>query len=161
GSRPARLRHYSWKLVPVRVGRHRFYARELAALHKEEKIDAVLAMGLEAGKAALRVREKHGVPFVVNPRSYLAEPIGPPKYKLAKTLTEKCNALVTLSKSACIAWYSRFGASAGPNAFGVLNGCDPTEHEGEAEPLPQMNLQAGVPLILSVGMLRRPKGHHV
>lgn len=79
GSRPARLRKYSWKLVPVKIGRQRFYARELSALHKEEKIDVVLAMGLEAGAAALRFRAKHGVPFVLNPRSYLAEPIGHPK----------------------------------------------------------------------------------
>ncbi len=161
GSRPARLHKYSWKLVPVKIGRQRFYARELSALHKEEKIDVVLAMGLEAGAAALRFRAKHGVPFVLNPRSYLAEPIGHPKYKLAKKLTEQCNAFVALSNSACIAWYWRFGASVPQNAFGVLNGCDPREHEGEIEPLPDVKLQPGVPLLLSVGMLRRPKGHHV
>ena len=112
GSRPARLRKYSWKLVPVKIGRPRFYARELATLHKEEKIDVVLAMGLEAGAAALRFRAKQGVPFVLNPRSYLAEPIGHPKYTLAKKLTEQANAFVALSNSACIAWYWRFGASA-------------------------------------------------
>ena len=161
GSRPARLRKYSWKLVPVKIGRPRFFAREMATLHKEEKIDVVLAMGLEAGAAALRFRAKQGVPFVLNPRSYLAEPIGHPKYTLAKKLTEQANAFVALSNSACIAWYWRFGASVPENAFGVLNGCDPREHEGEVEPLPDVKLQPGVPLLLSVGMLRRPKGHHV
>ncbi len=161
GSRPARLRKYTWKLVPVNIGRPRFYARELAALHKKEKIDVVLAMGIAAGAAALRFRAKHGVPFVLNPRSYLGETIGHPKYKLAKKLTEQCNAFVALSNSACIAWYRRFGASVPQNAFGVLNGCDPREHEGEVEPLPEVKLQPGVPLLLSVGMLRRPKGHHV
>lgn len=161
GSRPARLRRYTWKLIPVKIGRPRFFARELATLHKEEEIDVVLAMGLEAGAAALRFRTKHGVPFVLNPRSYLAEPIGHPKYKLAKKLTEQCNAFVALSNSACIAWYWRLGASVPENAIGVLNGCDPREHEGEVEPLPEVRLQQGVPLLLSVGMLRRPKGHHV
>jgi len=161
GSRPARLRRYTWKLVPVKIGRPRFYAHELAALHKEERIDVVLAMGLEAGAAALRFRTKHCVPYLLNPRSYLAEPIGHPKYKLAKKLTEQCNAFVALSNSACVAWYWRFGASVPQNAVGILNGCDTREHEGEVEPPPDLRLQPGVPLLLSVGMLRRPKGHHV
>lgn len=161
GSRPARLRRYSWKLVPVKVGRPRLFARELARVHNEETIDVVLAMGLEAGAAALRFRGKHGVPFVLNPRSYLAEPVGHRSYDLARKLTEQCNAFVALSNSACTAWYARLGAGVPRNAFGVLNGCNPREHDGDLEPLPEVSLQAGVPLLLSVGMLRRPKGHHV
>ena len=161
GSRPARLRRYGWKLVPVKIGRPRFFARHLAALHREEHIDVVMAMGLEAGAAALRFRQKHRIPFVLNPRSYLAEPVGHARFRLARELTAQCNALVALSHAACSAWYARFGAPVPPNAFGVLNGCDLREHDGEASPLPELQPPTEVPLLLSVGMLRRPKGHHV
>lgn len=154
GSGPALLRRYAWRWLPVRLGRPRFFARELARLHRTSPIDAVLAMGLEAGAAALRFRAQSGVPFVLNPRSYLAEAVGHPKFRLARKLTEQCNGFIALSAAACGAWFARLGAEVPGHARGILNGCTPWRPVGAAAAQVE-------PMILSVGMLRRPKGHHL
>ncbi len=155
----ARLRRYSWRLIPVGFGRSRFYARELCRIHRGHKIDVVIAMGLDAASAAERFRSSTGTPFVINPRSYLAEPANHPRFELAAEQTAAANSFVALSQAACNAWFKRLGAVRPAGAFGVLNGCDRSEFEGESTPLPAIGTE--VPVILSMGMLRRPKGHHV
>ncbi|NUO15697.1 MAG: glycosyltransferase family 4 protein [Planctomycetaceae bacterium] len=154
GSGPACLRRYAWRWLPVRLGRPRFFARELARLHAQSPIDAVLAMGLEAGAAALRFRAQSGVPYVLNPRSYLGEAVGHPKFSLARRLTDQCNGFIALSPAACKAWFARLGSEVPGLARGIFNGCTPGRPSGP----PTAHRE---PMILSVGMLRRTKGHHL
>ncbi|MEZ5993943.1 MAG: glycosyltransferase family 4 protein [Planctomycetota bacterium] len=158
GGGPARLRRYPWRLMPTKYGRPRFYARELERLHVGNHIDAVLAMGLEPGAAALRFRESSGVPFVLNPRSFLVNAPGTWKFDRARMLMRECDAFVALSESAADAWCEVLGYPRNGKAFGVLNGVDPAELKGPASPPPGLN---GEPLILCMAMLREPKGQHV
>ncbi|MCA8912570.1 MAG: glycosyltransferase family 4 protein [Planctomycetes bacterium] len=158
GGGEARLRRYPWRLVPTKFGRPRFYARELERLHRRHEIDAVIAMGLEPGAAALRFRETAGVPFVLNPRSFLVNAPGTWKFERAQLLMRECDAFVALSESAADAWCAALGYQRDGKVFGVLNGVDPTELEGKTNPPSGLN---GHPLILCMAMLRVPKGQHV
>lgn len=159
GRNPARLRRYWWKIVPVRHGRHRFYARELAKVHRKRPIDVVLAMGLAPGYAALEFRGRHGVPFVLNPRSLMNDGPGS-KFDRAVELIRACDAFAAPSESAACDWCRVLGYARDEKIFGILNGCVPGEFEGEAEP-PQ-GLETGrEPLLLSMAQLRKVKGHHL
>ena len=158
GGGTAILRRYGWRLVPSRYGRPRFYARELGRLHAVRPIDAVVAMGLESAAAALRFREQSGVPFVLNPRSFLVNAPGTWKHDRARLLIRECDSFVALSESAADAWCAALEYPRDGKVFGVLNGVDPTELEGTAEPPPGIQ---GAPLILCMAMLREPKGQHV
>lgn len=154
----ARLRRYPWRLMPTKYGRPRYYARELERLHARDPVDAVLAMGLEPAAAALRFRESSGVPFVLNPRSFLVNAPGTWKFDRARMLMRECDAFVALSESAADAWCEVLEYPHDGKIFGVLNGVDPAELEGPANPPPGLN---GEPLILCMAMLREPKGQHV
>ena len=155
GGGQATLRRYPWRLVPTRYGRPRFYARELQRLGA---VDVVVAMGLESATAALKFREQTGVPFVLNPRSFIVNARGTWKYERAGLLLRECNAFVALSESAADAWCEAVGYPRDGRVFGVLNGVDAAELRGVAAPPPGIN---GAPLILCMAMLREPKGQHL
>ncbi|MCB9933900.1 MAG: glycosyltransferase family 4 protein [Planctomycetes bacterium] len=158
GGGSARLRRYPWRLLPTRYGRPRFYSRELARLHAQRPIDAVLAMGLESAAAALRFRAESGVPFVLNPRSFLVNAPGTWKFERARMLLRECDAFVALSESAADAWCSALDYARDGKVFGVLNGVDAAELTGPVEPPSGLS---GESLILCMAMLREPKGQHL
>lgn len=158
GGGKAALRRYGWRLVPTKFGRPRYYARELERLHAGSPVDCVLAMGLEPGSAALRFRQRSGVPFVLNPRSFLVNAPGTWKYARARMLMRECDAFVALSESAAAAWCDVLKLPPSDKLFGVLNGVDPAELAGPGTAPPGLD---GSPLILCMAMLREPKGQHV
>ncbi|MCB9892884.1 MAG: glycosyltransferase family 4 protein [Planctomycetes bacterium] len=158
GGGSAQLFRYPWRLVPTRYGRPRFYARELERLHTRRPIEVVIAMGLESGAAALRFRAQSGTPFVLNPRSFLANAPGTWKHDRARQLIRECDAFVALSGSAADAWCDALEYQRDQKVFGILNGVDSHQFDGPTEPPPGIN---GAPLILCMAMLREPKGQHV
>jgi glycosyltransferase involved in cell wall biosynthesis len=172
GGGKALLRRYPWRLVPTKYGRPRFFARQLERIRRRRPIDAVIAMGLEPGAAALRFREQTGVPFVLNPRSFLINAPGTWKFERAQMLMRECDAFVALSESAADAWCKVLGYERDGKVFGILNGVDPGELEGKTSPPAGLDRRSAsaattgrsacaTPLILCMAMLRVPKGQHV
>lgn len=149
---------YTWKVIPVRYGRHRFIARQLHALHRSDPVDCVLAMGTWAGAGASLFRRKTGVPFVLNPRSRLSHKPGDWKYDRALQVVNDCDAFVGISEAEVTGWCDALGLPRDGRFFAVHNGFDPGVFEGDLEPLP--GVPAGVPLILCMAMLRKSKGQH-
>lgn len=149
---------YTWKVIPVRYGRHRFCARQLHALHRRDPVDCVLAMGTWVGAAAVLFRDRTGVPFVLNPRSRLSHKPGNWKYEHAAAVVRAADAFVGISETEVAGWCRDLKLERNERFFAVHNGFDPTVLEGDVEPLP--GVPQGVPLILSMGMLRKAKGQH-
>jgi glycosyltransferase involved in cell wall biosynthesis len=152
------MRRYSWKLLPVRYGRHRFCARMLSRLHRRKPVDVVLAMGLRAGRGADLFRRRTGVPFVLNPRSRLAHKPGGWKYEMARKLVSECDVFVGLSEFEADGWCHDLGIKRDGRHLAVHNGYNPAALEGDTEPLP--GVPDGVPLILCMANLRKAKGQH-
>lgn len=151
------LYKYSWKIIPVKYGRPRYYAHKLMRVHRQRPIDVVWAMGLESGAAAVKFRERADVPFVLNPRSFIKDKTGEWKFERAKTLIRECDAFVALTDNAADRWCAKLEVERDDRIFGVINGVRADELEGDTEK------PGGVgdePIILSMGMLRGPKGHH-
>ncbi len=151
-------RRYSWKLVPVRYGRHRFCARMLHQVHRRDPVDAVIAMGTWVGAAARLFRHRTGVPFVLNPRSRVKHRAGHWKFDYTLDVLRECNAFVGISEAEVAGWCADMGVARDARFFAVHNGFDPAVLQGVTEPLP--GVPSGVPLILCMGMLRRAKGQH-
>jgi glycosyltransferase involved in cell wall biosynthesis len=158
GGGTAHHRRYWWKLIPVRYGRSRFYARELERLHKQQPIDVVVAMGLTPAAAALRFREKTGVPFILNPRSFLKTGRADWKNEIARNLMQECDAFVAQSDNAADAWCEALDYPRDDKVVGVPNGIDVEQLNGDAEPPPGLT---GAPIVLCTAMLRKVKGQHL
>jgi glycosyltransferase involved in cell wall biosynthesis len=147
---------YSWKLIPTRIGRHRFCARQLMRLHKADPFDCVVTMGIWSGDGAILFRERTGVPFVLNPRSRVSGKEG--TRERALRVANACDAFVGISENEVKGWCDDLGLTRDDRFFAVYNGFNPAVLEGDEEPLP--GVPAGKPLILCMGMLRRAKGQH-
>ncbi len=159
GGGEARLVRYGWRLLPVNFGRPRYFARELARLHHRKPVDAVLAMGMEAGAAAQRFANAHGVSWVLNPRSCSKDRPGGWRNERARRLFDACNGFVALSEAAADDWAANLDRPRDGKLVSVLNGCDLTALDGPCEP-PQGLEADGPPIVLSMGSLRGNKGHH-
>jgi glycosyltransferase involved in cell wall biosynthesis len=154
----ARLRRYSWKLVPVRYGRHRFCARMLHDVHRRDPIDAVVAMGTWAGAGCVLFRRRTGVPFVLNPRSRISHKPGDWHFNRERDVVLGCDAFVGISECEVAGWCDDLKIDRDHRFFAVHNGFNPAVLEGDAEPL--AGVPTDVPLILCMGMLRKAKGQH-
>lgn len=149
---------YTWKVIPVRYGRHRFCARQLHAIHRRDPIDCVLAMGTWVGAGAALFSERSGVPFVLNPRSRIAHKPGDWKYDHDVAVANACHAFVGVSETEVAGWCAATGITRDDRFFAVLNGFDATVLDGDVEPPPGVPHDA--PIILSMAMLRKSKGQH-
>jgi len=154
----AQHRRYSWKLIPTRYGRHRFCARQLLRIHRADPVDCVVAMGIWSGAGAVIMRERTGVPFVLNPRSRLSHKPGDWKYDFGCDVANACDAFVGISEAEVAGWCADVGMQRGRKHFAVHNGFRQEVLEGDAQPVP--GVPEGVPVILCMGNLRRAKGQH-
>ncbi|MCC6574753.1 MAG: glycosyltransferase family 4 protein [Planctomycetes bacterium] len=156
GGGEARIRRYGWKLIPVSMGRGRFYAREITRIHKERPIDVVLAQGWEAADAAQPFCSKHGVPWLLNPRSCSKDRPGNWRNIRAQRFFDASNGMIAISEYAAADWRTNLARPQG-SIVAALNGVDPGILEGPVEApftVPE------TPIILSMGGLRPGKGHH-
>ena len=151
-------RRYSWKVVPVRYGRHRFCARMLHGVHRADPIDCVIAMGTWVGQAALLFRRRTGVPFVHNPRSRVKHKQGDWQFDQTLEVIRGCDAFVGISEAEVAGWCEDMGVERSGKFFAVHNGFDPAVLEGDTEPVP--GVPTDVPVILCMANLRRAKGQH-
>jgi glycosyltransferase involved in cell wall biosynthesis len=163
GGGVARLRRYPWRVVPVRLGRHRYFARQMLAVHRQQPVDAVIAMGLTAGTAAREFKRRTGVPWLLNPRADLAHKPGAPRYELAAELMSQCDAFVGISRSHTRLWCEDLRIEQGPKHFAAYNGWDPGRLEGDDERPPTVpaDLLEHGPIILCMGILRKVKGQEL
>jgi glycosyltransferase involved in cell wall biosynthesis len=160
GGGEARMRRYWWKVVPVRHGRHRFYARQMLKVHRSRPVDAVIAMGVLSATVADHFRTRTGTPWILNPRSGLSHAKGTPKYDLAKEMMQRSGALVAAGKAHVKLWCNALDVIPGPKHFAAFNGWDPTRLDGDAERPDSVppDVPGDAPLILCMGMLRKVKG---
>ncbi|MBX3461504.1 MAG: glycosyltransferase family 4 protein [Planctomycetes bacterium] len=149
---------HSWKVLPVRYGRHRFCARQLHALHRRDPVDCVLAMGTWVGAGAALFKRKCGVPFVLNPRSRIAHKPGNWKYDHDVAVVKACGAFVGISETEVQGWCQATGVPRDGRFSAVHNGFDPTVLDGDTEALP--GVPTDQPVILCMAMLRKSKGQH-
>lgn len=149
---------HSWKVLPVRYGRHRFCARQLHALHRRDPLDCVLAMGTWVGAGAALFKRKCGVPFVLNPRSRIAHKPGNWKFDHDVAVVKACDAFVGVSEAEVHGWCEATGVERDRRFTAVHNGFDPTVLQGDTEPVP--GVPTDKPIILCMAMLRRSKGQH-
>ena len=149
-------RRYNWKLIPTRIGRHRFCARQLHRIHKAQPIDCVITMGIWSGQGALLFRNKTGVPFVLNPRSRVSGKEG--TRERAELVAKACDAFVGISEVEVAGWCEDLKLTRDEKFFAVHNGFNPAVLQGDEESLP--GVREGQPIILCMGMLRRAKGQH-
>jgi glycosyltransferase involved in cell wall biosynthesis len=163
GGGSARLRRYPWRVIPVRHGRHRYFARQMQHIHRAAPVDAVIAMGLTAGTAAREFKRRTGVPWLLNPRADLAHKPGAPRYELASELMSQCDAFVGISRSHTRLWCEDLGVEPGPKHFAAHNGWDPGRLEGadERPPAVPADLLEHGPVILCMGIMRKVKGHEL
>jgi glycosyltransferase involved in cell wall biosynthesis len=154
----AQHRRYTWKVVPVRYGRHRFCARMLHQVHRREPIDCVIAMGTWVGAASALFRHRTGVPFVHNPRSRVKHKPGDWQYDQTLEVVRGCDAFVGISETEVAGWCEDMGVERNGKFFAVHNGFEPAALQGEQEPVP--GVPDDVPVVLCMAMLRRAKGQH-
>lgn len=154
-----RQRRYRLKIVPVKFGRAPYYSWQLNRIHKQHPIDVVLAQGLYAGAAALRFRERHRVPFVLNPRSGLTAIEGHWKEAQAHRVLRACDACIGISRNATNEWRAEIGAAEGGKFHAIHNGVYPDAMQGPTAAPP--GIPDTRPRILCMGMLRKVKGQSV